>query len=557
MADVKVEGVSGALRDNVFAHLTLDEAPCDAPAWRVRRLRRKAEAETRTALEAFGYYEPTIAIAHEVRDDCWVTTIRIKRGKPVRLRQIDVTVLGDAGGEPAFQRWLQQNPLKSGAVLKHAEYETFRQGFTTLARRYGYFSARFTTARIEVHPPERAADVTLQFDSGPRFRFGDIRFEQSVLRPELLGRFLEFQPGDPYDGARIEELYDALLATGYFSVVDLRTQPGVLPDDTVQVTVTLTGAKPKVYTAGIGYSTDVGPKLRAGFTNRRLNDRGHQFDASLSLSRVLSEVGVSYRLPRDNPRVEWLSVDAGIQHEDTDTSESWIYKIGVRELHRRPRGWIETRFIDASLERFEIADERNREFMLTPGVSWSHKVPEGAAVMRPERGHRVSLKLSGTGGMLASNAEFLQLGLNGKLVLPAWAGARVLLRSEFGATAKEEFRALPASVRYFAGGDNSVRGYDFKTLGPTDENGNVIGGSHLFVASLEVDQRVRGNWSVAAFFDSGNAFDSFSSVSLKSGAGAGLRWYSPLGPVRIDVAVPLDKDAPDDWRLHVTLGPDL
>ena len=112
-------------------------------------------------------------------------------------------------------------------------------------------------------------------------------------------------------------------------------------------------------------------------------------------------------------------------------------------------------------------------------------------------------------------------------------------------------------MRYFAGGDYSVRGYDFETLGPSDDTGNVVGGSHKLVGSVEFDQRVWGRWSAAAFFDSGNAFDDFSKLRFKSGVGAGLRWYSPLGPVRIDLAFPLDDDAPDDWRIHVTLGPDL
>ena len=102
-----------------------------------------------------------------------------------------------------------------------------------------------------------------------------------------------------------------------------------------------------------------------------------------------------------------------------------------------------------------------------------------------------------------------------------------------------------------------MRGYDYESLGPTDDQGNVIGGSHMLVGSVELDQRVWRNWSVAAFVDSGNAFDSFTNLHLKTGIGAGIRWYSPLGPVRVDIAFPQDKDAPDDWRLHVTLGPDL
>lgn len=556
-ATVALEGVSGALRDNVLAHLTLDEAPCDAPSWRLRRLNRKAEGQIREALEAYGYYQPTISLDAGSAKGCWLTTITIAAGEPVRLRAVDITVTGEAAVDPAYSRLLQTRPLKSGDVLNHPAYERYKRSLSDLARQQGYFAGAFAVSRIDVYSRENAADLTLKYDSGPRYRFGPVTFEQSVVRPDLVERFVDFRRGDPYDGTEINDFYDALLATGYFATVDLRTQPGSPPDLEVPISVQMTPAKRQVYTAGGGYSTDKGVKVRGGYTNRRLNDQGHQFDANFSLSQVLSEVGVGYRLPRKDPRVEWLGLDAGYQYEDTTTSKSEIYKIGVKEFRRRQHDWIETRFLDASTERFEIAGDRQREFLLVPGLSWSHTVPDNSTVTRPEAGHRLTFKVSGTTELIGSDSEFLQADVYSKLIVPVWKDGRLLLRAEAGATIKDEFRTLPASVRYFAGGDYSVRGYDYESLGPTDDAGNVVGGSHKLIGSVELDQRVWRNWSVAGFVDTGNAFDSFGNLRTKTGVGAGLRWYSPLGPVRVDIAFPLDKDAPDDWRFHVTLGPDL
>lgn len=557
-AGVEIQGVRGALRENVLAHLALDDAPCEVPSWRLRRLRNQAEGQIRTALEAYGYYNPAITLeSASPANGCWLTRVLIERGPPVRLRQVDVRISGDAAGDKDWQRLVQANPLRRGEVLKHAAYERYKKAFTDLARRRGYFAGAFRRARIEVFTQQNLADIILEWDSGPRYRFGAVSFDQSVLRADLVERYVDFRAGDPYDGVLIEELYNDLLATGYFAIVDLRTRPGTPPDIEVPVDITLTPALRRVYTAGIGYGTDVGPKFRAGYTNRRVNEHGHQLDASLNYSEVLSQVGASYRFPRRDPRAEWLSVDAGYQSKDTDTSESQIWKIGVKELHRRRWDWIETRFIDTSLERFEIAGDTQREFLLIPGISWSHRAPSVSTLTRPERGHSLQLRFSGSADWLGSDSQFLQADLYGKLIMPLWEGGRFLVRGEFGTTAKDEFLKLPVSVRYFAGGDYSVRGYDYETLGPTDENDNVVGGSHKLIGSLEVDQRVLPNWSVAAFIDSGNAFDKFSELRTKTGVGMGLRWYSPLGPVRVDFAVPLDKDAPDDWRLHVTLGPDL
>lgn len=557
VATVEVSGVRGEVRDNVMAHLALDDAPCDAPAWRVRRLARQADRQVREALEAYGYYSPVIRITEGSDDGCWLTTIEIDEGEPVRLRTVDVAISGEAAADPAFARLARARALATGAVLNHAAYERYKESLTDLARQQGYFAAAFEVSRIQVYTREQAADITVHFNSGPRYRFGPVTFDQSVVRPDLVERFVDFRPGEPYDGTLVNDFYNALLGTGYFATVDLRTQPGTPPDLDVPISVQMTAARRQVYTAGAGYATDTGVKLRGGYTNRRVNEKGHQFDASFSVSQVLSEVGVSYRLPRKDPRVEWLSLDTGYQYEDTGSRISQIYKVGIKEFHRRPSDWIETRFVDTGVERFEIAGDVQREFLLIPGISWSHRFPNDSRVTRPDKGHKLVIKFSGTTEWLGSDSEFLQAETSGRLIWPLWRDARLLMRAEVGATIKDEFRTLPGSVRYYAGGDNSVRGYDYESLGPTDDAGNVVGGSHKLTGSVEFDQRVWRNWSAAAFIDSGNAFDSFANLRTKTGVGGGIRWYSPLGPVRLDLAFPLDKDAPDDWRIHVTLGPDL
>jgi len=133
---------------------------------------------------------------------------------------------------------------------------------------------------------------------------------------------------------------------------------------------------------------------------------------------------------------------------------------------------------------------------------------------------------------------------------------RVLLRGRAGYLAENEFERLPPSVRFFAGGDNSVRGYDFESLGPTDINGAVVGGNRLLETSIEIEREVLPRWSVALFVDHGNAFDS-TNLDGRTGAGIGTRWRSPLGPVRLDLAWPVDDDIEHGARLHVSLGPDL
>ena len=143
----------------------------------------------------------------------------------------------------------------------------------------------------------------------------------------------------------------------------------------------------------------------------------------------------------------------------------------------------------------------------------------------------------------------------GKWIWSTKRGQRILVRTQAGATAEQEFEELPASVRFFAGGDNSVRGYAFEELGPVDENGKVIGGSSLATGSFEFEQPLKARWSLAFFVDSGNAYER-AHMDAKTSVGMGGRWQSPLGPIRIDLALPLEQDH-DSWRVHITLGPDL
>jgi translocation and assembly module TamA len=188
-----------------------------------------------------------------------------------------------------------------------------------------------------------------------------------------------------------------------------------------------------------------------------------------------------------------------------------------------------------------------------PGIGWRRTRADNE--IRPQRGSRLSFEVRAAADQLGSDTSFLQAIAGGKWVWSLPSAARILVRAELGLTEERAFADLPPSVRFFAGGDNSVRGYDFEALGPTDADGKVVGGSSLVVGSIEYERPLVGRWALALFVDSGNAFAD-ANFEPRTGAGLGVRWQSPLGPIRVDVAHPFD-DPTTRWRLHVTLGPDL
>ncbi|MFW2403212.1 MAG: autotransporter assembly complex protein TamA [Gammaproteobacteria bacterium] len=550
-----VTGVEGALRDNVMAHLRIDDESCDAPSWRVRRLYREAEKNVSTALEAFGYYSAKVKKKFTSGDDCWSVELTIDPGEPVSIRDVDVRVIGAGAELPGFMKLGSNVPLQAGQPLNHADYEAFKRRFSSVADRWGFFDGRFVLSRIDVYPDELVADIVIAFDTGPRYVFGEVTIDQDVVSSELARAYIDFEAGQPYESILITRLYEDLLGTGYFLGVDIRTTPNGDPDYDVAVNIRMNAAKHKTYTGGVGFGTDVGIKLRAGFLHRRLNKKGHQFEINANWSEVIAEAGAKYTLPLNDPRNNWLAFDTGYKREDNASADSETYKIGAKMYRRQTINWLRTYFVDFGYEEWVVGLDEGSSTLFVPGVSWEHTMERGPP--RPLRGVKANVSFSGAVEPLLSDTSFLQVKAFGKFVHKLWPGARALARAELGYTAKSEFDDLPASVRFFAGGDVSVRGYEFKSLGPKDELGLVIGGTHLAVASYEIDQLVRENWAVAAFVDVGNAFNSFSNMNLEAGVGIGVRWFSLLGPIRFDVAVPLADDAPDDWRIHITLGPDL
>jgi translocation and assembly module TamA len=486
---------------------------------------------------------------------CWQASFSIATGGPVLLRSVSIEV--DSGGEQdeKLAEVVQECALRSGDILQHANYDLCRRNINRTAKRLGYFDGKFIERRIDVYPAEYAADITLHFETGRRYVFGETTFEQTTLDPGLVERVVTASPGQPYDADITRRMQRDLIASAYFDQVELTNQPRGEPYFDVPIHIKLTPGKKYQYSAGIGYATDVGPKLRLGVLNRRINKKGHQLEFEINLSKVISDTGLTYRIPLNKPE-DWFTIDTFYKVEDNDSFQSNLFSAGVQRIQKRENGWIRTLFLNLRLEEYEtgVFDD-GRSKLLTPGISYSFVTEEYPP--RPLEGHRSNVQMRGAVDGMVSDTSFLQLYGNTKWVSGLWSGGRLLTRAEAGATLIDSLDSLPASVRYFAGGDTSVRGYAYNSLGPTDSLGAVVGGENLLVGSIEIDQKIAADWSLAAFVDSGNAYDAIADFDPATGAGIGIRWFSPLGPVRFDVAVPLESDAPDAYRIHITLGPDL
>ena len=552
-AELIVEGVDAELQRNVRSYVALAGEPCDAETWHVRRRFRAIVAEVKTALQPYGYYDPIIETALEQTADCWKATVRIDAGKPITLRNVTIAVEAAPDDRNNFADLIAAPVLSAGSRLRHSDYELLKESLQIRAAERGYVEAAFLENAIDVWPEEHAADLALNFASGPRYEFGEIVLEQSILDETLVRAFLDFEPGMPYDNRLLTKAYNDLSRSGYFSRIELMPEFERASNQQLPVSIVLEPADRIEYTVGLGLSTDTGPRARAGFQNRRVNDRGHRLQTDLSVSTVLQGLSAEYRKPLTDPRTEWLSYTSGLSSENTDSSKSDTARIGVRRSKQMRPEWMRTLSLDLSYDRYDIGGVESSSRLVLPGIVYDHKRAD--LDLFPTRGRRLTLELRGAAKPLGSDTSFMQTIVGARLVRSLSEDSRLLARATLGVTAQSAFSELPPSVRFFAGGDESVRGFGYETLGPTNELGNVIGGSNLLVASIEYEHRLRNDIYGAIFIDAGNAFDNLD-VDAAVGAGLGVIWRSPVGPLRFYLAHPLNK-SDRSMRLHIRLGADL
>ena len=550
---LEADGAENSLKDNLLSRLSLNAEPCDAPVWRVRRLFARAEKEFDPAFRAFGFYQAKVEKNLTTGGDCWQARFVVTLGAPVTIRKRDVVVLGDATGDKRLTELLASLPLPEGAVLNHAKYEEIKERLRVFAAERGYLDFEFTRQQLRVYPDDAVAEIDIEAQSGPRYRFGELRFSKQALDEDFVRKLAKAREGEPFHTRKLAAIDRRLSDGGYFSRVEVRPRRDEAVDESVPIDIVLESADRHVWRAGAGYATDTGARVSFGYDNRYINPKGHRFSSNLRLSPVESSLIADYLVPGEDPHRENFSFGARLLHEDTDSLESDSASLIARQTIKTGT-WTQTRFLELLYEKSLVGNDSTTATLLMPGYRIERTKADN--VLQTAHGYRVSLEVRGSSESLLSTVTMLQLRGNAKGIHRFGEGGRVTGRVDIGTTIGEDVTNLPGSLRFFAGGDNSVRGYAYESLGPVDATGLPEGGRNLLVGSIEYEHPVvEDEWWVAAFVDGGNAFNS-EEFEPRYGYGVGIRWYSPVGRVRLDFAVPDDTDQ-DEWRLHFGLGADL
>ena len=566
--DVRITGIEGELLDNVKAQLGIaqlvkrklpiplpssEEAETEVTEASVRRLHRAAPNEIRTALQPFGYYSPRIKSSLERTDQSWVASYTVDIGEPTIIEKLELGIEGEGRDNTDLLEVLEATQLARGQRLQHSRYEDTKTALLKAALAAGFLDANYPRREIRINPRLHQAEIALILDTGRRYYFGDIHIDQQILDPSFINRFVTIQPGMPFNTNKLLALQLALDDSGFFSRVEVDIQRNKVKDFHIPILIKTEPVKKWRFGTGLGFGTDTGPRLTLAAERRRINRRGHSIVADSLLSGIEQSIGAQYKIPIGNLVSDRLVFSSKATWEDiADDGESRRLTMGINR-NESWRGLQRQLYIRFEREDFTIGDDDEIVNYFIPGMSLSYLKADN--VLFPRRGYSWSADIRGAAALVVSDTTFTRAEATGRAVFPLGERTRALFRLQAGGITVEDFSELPTTERFYAGGDRSVRGYKYQTLGPNDESGNNTGGRYLLTGSAEVDYLFWKNWGGAIFIDAGNADDDFP-PNLEVGAGAGLRWRSPVGMLRLDVAHPFSNND-DDLRIHISIGPDL
>lgn len=552
---LKVEGIKNkAAYNNVMVHLSSLKT---IPVENSDRYYYLASKTIDEALRAVGYFNSKIDYQFvpqpNAKQDLLIANVALD--EPVKIAEIQMQLLGDAEKDENFLALQKQVP-KLGTVLNQGVYDDYKAELEKVALAKGFFDYQFLTHRLAILPSAHEAYWQLAFDSGKRYRYGNIRFQGSQIREDYLRNILAIQSGDPYLINDLSELSTDLSASNWFKSV--LVQPNIdKQSKKVDLDVLVQPRLKNSYEIGIGYGTDVGPRLQFGWNKPWINSRGQSFSSNFYISDPKKTIEATYKIPLlKQPLNYYYEISTGYEEEkknDTDTSG---LTLAILRYWNRETGWQNSFGVRARYDNFTQANVSNRTLLIYPTAGFNRTRVRGG--LFPYWGDSQKITLNWGNKAVGSDVDFYSAIASTSWIRTYAENHRFLTRAEIGYLSTNQFDKIPPALRFFAGGDRSIRGYGYHKISPKDKNGELTGANRLFTASIEYQYQVKPKWWGAIFYDTGFASDRFAFNDLRKGAGIGVRWNSPIGAVKFDIATPInDKDDSKNIQFYIGIGAEL
>lgn len=541
-------------------------------------------SDIKQTLEAYGYFKPSIKHTLKKIDADWNASYQISVGPPLKITTLKISVEGKKqdpkinsqrlgfwqgaakmrqpecinihedcklsgnatknSSAKSITKLIADFPLHIGDTFRSESYENAKQKLLTKVVAEGYLSAYFSKHTILINRQAYTAKLILTLNTGPRYYFGPITFQQSILSNSLLQRYIPFKSSDPYSSKQLLKLQDNLNKSGYFQNVSIPDSQISKQNPNLPVTFILTPRPSQQYTAGIGYGTDMGIRGTLGWESRYLNKAGHRLSIFSQLSKIQNSLRTTYTIPGKHPNTDNYNINFAIVRKKLTQVTTTTQQLGIGSLSKW-KGWQRNLFLNYQIERFNYLNRpKTNSHLLTPGINLSYSKFDNPLFAL--HGYQLNFRLQGADKNLLSNTSFLQTELQGKYILSWDDNSRLLFRGDVGYTLTSNLENFPPSLLFYAGGSQSVRGYAYQAFGPA---------RYLMAGSVEYQHRLINNFYGAIFFDAGNAVNNFP-INLQKGSGIGLVWASPLGPMEITAGKALDLPG-HPIRFQFTMGFDF
>ncbi|WP_081310710.1 autotransporter assembly complex protein TamA [Pseudoalteromonas luteoviolacea] len=516
--------------------------------------RKKAiEQDIRSALQAVGFYNYASVIEFEPQENILQVSLELKA--PIKWQKVEVQIVGIGRDDAALQEVIESTPLQVNTIVRHDTYGAAKAELESVLLERGYFDYTWQQRRMEVNPKQGWAQAVLVIDSGARYRFGELMFAGQSKARRFIKELAPFSEDTPYQAKLLSTYSLALSDTPYFASVKVYPLLKSRKAFEVPIRVEVSDKPENSFEVGGGYSTDLGAKFRGKWSKPWVSEGGHSFVSDLNLSQRQQDVTAAYTIPVGNPNSDVYRVLGGYQLQDdlTDGVKSTAWNIQLQRQWLLKSNWVRTAFLKREHEKSEQVGLNLDTEMLIPGISYAKKQSLGG--MTPYWGSEQLFTLEAAHESVVSSTSLLKIHWKQAWLRQYMARHLVLLRAELGAMAVSDFDKTPLNLRFFAGGDQSVRGFAFQSISPRGELGQLTGGKYLVTASSEYNYQFLPNWRAALFVDVGTATNDFSE-KWALGAGFGFRYLTPVGPIRVDHAWGLSKPS-RSTRLSIVIGPEI
>ena len=511
----------------------------------------EARVQAREVAAANGFFSPEIDVRAETGEGGRVVRVAVTPGEPTRVRSMRLEftgpVLNDSDGAARMAAVREAWPLRDGDLFTQTGWEVAKGLAISVLSAERFAGAGIAESRATIDPTARTADLEVTLASGPPLVFGAVTVTGLSKHPEEVVRNLSpIHPGDPYSREKLEVYQRRLTGTNYFASVQVAidadpAQPGVLP-----VRVSLIEAPKRKFDVGIGYSTDTLFRFQLDYRDVNFLGLNHRLTSTLRYETLVQSLSASVESPPDTGG--WYNIYSAdlratqIQNLDTQSIAAGF----VRKLtdERNQPAWG----VGYIFERQESAGlDAENTYALVGSVWYTWRRTD--ELLTPRRGWNAAVQLSAAPPGVSSRAFGRAIG---KLAGFVPLGRRVdgILRAEAGTVFADTSSGIPQAMLFRTGGDTTVRGYAFESLG-VKQGDAVVGGRYYGLLSAETVYWAWENVGIAAFVDAGNATDNLSDFRFALGYGLGGRARTPAGPLRLDVAYGQDTK---EFRIHFSFG---